>query len=359
MINKYPLVSVIILNFNGGKIFDRCLDSVWKSDYPHFEIILVDNGSQKKETNRLQKKYNQRAKIILNKKNVGFAMGNNIGVRHAKGIYLVFLNNDTVVTPNWISKAAMRLENDHTIAFLQPKIKSLKYKKYFEYAGGAGGYIDFFGYPFVRGRIFGTIEEDIGQYDDERDVFWASGVCLFCRKKIFLQLGGFDPKFFAYAEEDDLCFRAWRSGYKSIYYPEAEIYHLGGYTSNQNIAQKIFLIHRNHLLLLLKNIKIRQLIVILPCRMFMDIGTFFYYLLKYRSRDTAFSIIRAYLSLLFNLKNIIAARLKDTIGNFGYPTRQNLVYRGSIVFDYFFLGKTKWGKIMENKDCPSKQIKLF
>lgn len=354
-----PLVSIIILNYNGGKVTETCLNSVLKSRYSNFEIILLDNNSEKKEIRWLKKHYGKKIKIVLSKENLGYAGGNNLSAENAKGKYLVFLNNDTVVPFDWLKKPIQRMEKDSKIAFLQPKIKWLKHKNFFEYAGGAGGYLDFFGYPFVRGRIFGSIEEDIGQYDDEREIFWASGVALFCRKNIFKKLGGFDSLFFAYAEENDLCFRAHRAGYKVIYCPGQEIFHLGGYTSNQNIFRKIFLIHRNHLILLIKNLRFVDLLLVLPLRLIMDIVSMPYYLYRFKSFKNIRAVISAYGSLILNFPKILKSRNRYQIKNFGYPQKPNLVYRGSIVWQYFIAKQKRWIEIIEKNSCSSKLIKIF
>ena len=354
-----PLVSIIILNYKGKSILCRCLKTVLETTYSNYEIILVDNGSGKKETDYLKRKYGKDLILILNDRNCGYALGNNIGAKRAKGKYLVFLNNDTLVPKEWLKKAIQYMESHQKVGFLQPKIKSLGRKEYFEYAGGAGGYLDYFGYPFVRGRIFGLLEEDIGQYEDIREILWASGVALFARRKVFEDLKGFDPLFFAYAEENDLCFRGWRYGKKSVFVPFTEVFHQGGGTSNRDIPRKIFFIHRNHIILLLKNLKVSEMVIVLPIRFLMDFVTFIYYWLKYESRKESLAIIRAYLSLGFHLKTIISERLKDKWGHFGYPTKYNLVYKQSIVFDYFIRHKGKWGEIIENRNIPSKCIKIF
>lgn len=356
---EHPLISIIILNFNGGKVTENCLGSVLKTRYPNFEIILVDNGSTPSERFRLEKRYGNKVKMIEVTENQGYAAGNNLGSQKANGKYLVFLNNDTIVNPNWLLNPIKKMESDSEIAFLQPKIKWLKHKNFFEYAGGAGGYLDRFGYPLVRGRVFGSIEEDIGQYDDEREIFWASGVALFCRKKVFGKLGGFDSFFFAYAEENDLCFRAHRAGYKVVYLPESTVFHLGGYTSNQNISKKVFLIFRNHLVLLLKNLKLSELIAILPIRILMDFGSAIYYLVQFRSPKSSLSILKAYGSLLINFPRIWKSRYQCPIKTFGYPSQKGLVYPGGIVWQYFVLGKKNWGEIFEGKKYSSKLIKIF
>jgi GT2 family glycosyltransferase len=352
-------VSVIILNFNGLKDTINCIKSVLKSNYFNFEIIIVDNGSSANEVLMLNNIFGKSIKIIFSKTNLGYAGGCNLGVNYATGEYLVFLNNDTIVPKNWLENPINRLEEDKKIAFIQPKIKSLVFPGFFEYAGGAGGYIDFFGYPFVRGRIFGTLEQDIGQYDDEREIFWASGVCLFCRKIVFQKLGGFDPLFFAYAEEDDLCFRAIRAGFRNIYFPNVEIYHYGGKTSNRNIPYKLFLIHRNHIILLIKNVKLIELIIILPIRFLFDLFTSVYYLFIYKSIINSLVVFRSYSSLMFNIFRIIKTRQNYRIANFGLPYNRGILYKGSIVIDYFILQRRTWSEVILNKKIHVKLNKIF
>lgn len=357
--SRLPLVSVIILNYKGGEVTKSCLRSVMKTRYPDFEIIVVDNGSGKKEVEQIDKLFGKRIRLILSQKNLGYAGGNNLGAQRARGKYLVFLNNDTIVPPDWLTAPIKRMEKDKKIAFLQPKIKWLKHKNFFEYAGGAGGYLDFFGYPFVRGRIFGTIEEDIGQYNDEREIFWASGVALFGRKNVFKKLGLFDPFLFNHAEEEDICFRAHRFGYKVIFSPESYIFHLGAYTDGRDIFKRTFYKYRNHMVLLFKNLKFRELIFILPVRLMMDIAAVLFHLVALKSPRSALAILLAYPSLARNLPKIFRQRYQYGIKNFGYPAKPGLVYKGSIILEYFLFKKKRWIEIFEKKTYPSELIKIF
>lgn len=320
---------------------------------------MVDNGSGKKEIETIDKLFGKKIKLILAPKNLGYAAGNNLGAQKTRGKYLVFLNNDTIVPPDWLTEPIKKMEKNKKIAFLQPKIKWLKRKNFFEYAGGAGGFLDFFGYPFARGRIFGTIEEDVGQYDDEREIFWASGVALFARKNVFEKLGKFDPFFFNHAEEEDICFRAHRLRFKVIFSPESFIFHLGAYTDGRDIFKRTFYKYRNHLVLLGRNLRLRELAFILPVRLVMDAAAVSFHLVALKSPRSALAVLLAYLSFARNLPKILRARYQDGIGNFGYPEKSGLVYKGSIVLDYFLFRKKRWSEIFEKKTYPSKLIKIF
>ena len=196
-----PKVTIIIINFNGLTDTVRCLQSVKNITYSNLEVIIIDNGSDNKEGEMLLKKYGKNIKVFILDKNTGFTGGNNLAYQKAKGKYIILLNNDTEVTPGFIEPLIELLENDKKIAVAQPKIKMLSKKNYFDYAGAAGGYIDKYGYPFTRGRIFETKEKDSGQYDKESVIFWASGAACVIRKSAIKRIGGlFDPVFFNYME---------------------------------------------------------------------------------------------------------------------------------------------------------------
>ena len=356
---KQPLVSVIILNYNGQKIIEHCLNSVLKSTYKPIDIILVDNNSDLQETKQLKRKYRNKINFIRTGRNLGYAGGNNLGAANANGKYLVFLNNDTQTTPNWLEHPIKKMEADSKIGFLQPKIRWLLHKNYFEYCGGCGGFIDFFGFPFTRGRIFGSIEEDIGQYDDGRRIFWATGAVLFCRRKTFEILGGFDSYFFAQVEDEDISFRALRAGYHNIYDPKSLVYHLGSFTGGRNTYNKTFFNYRNHLVLLIKNLSVRELIFVLPVKIFFDFLASWYYLFFFQSWKMFRGVWSAYLFFLFDFHNILYERRHDSIKNFGYPKGNSLVYYGSIIFQCYLLGRKRWGKIFLGKDYQTKIINLF
>lgn len=356
---EYPLVSIIILNYKGGIVTERCVKSVLESSYSNFEIILVDNNSGARETKRLKNKFGDKIKIVPSDYNLGYAGGNNLGTKEALGKYLIFLNNDTIVSRNWIEDPINKFEKDKKIVFVQPKVKWLSNKKYFEYAGGAGGFIDYWGFPFARGRVFGSVEEDFGQYDNEREIFWASGVALFTRKDFFKKIGMFDPFFFTHGEEEDVCFRAHRLGMKVYYTPRSVIYHMGAFTGGKNLYRRTFFNHRNHLILLIKNLKIKDLAIIFPVRVLMDTFSAGYYLFFLRSPKRSFAVFIAYCSFLKNLPKIIISRYNSQIKKYGYPNKKEIVYYGSVVFDYFLLKKRRWSEIYEYNIQRGKIIRTF
>ncbi len=252
------LVSVIILQYNNTILLDRCLKSLAKTRYKNYEIIIVDNKSSDNSVEFIKKNY-PNLNLIENNQNYGFAKGNNLGVKYANGEFIVFLNNDVEVDPDWLGELVKAIRKDKNIVACQPKVLSLRDKHKFEYAGAGGGFIDKYGYPICRGRVYDNIEEDKGQYNDEIDVFWCCGVCMFIRKNIFNDIGGFDNDFFVYGEEIDLCWRLNLSGYKLKYVPKSVIYHLGRGTAGEKIKTWYWL-HRNQALLVLKNYSFKTLL---------------------------------------------------------------------------------------------------
>jgi GT2 family glycosyltransferase len=256
-LNNTPKVSVVILNWNGKNYLQQFLPSVLKSTYSNIEIIIADNGSTDDSVSFLQQNFPQ-VKIILLDKNYGFARGYNEALKKITSEYYILLNSDVEVTPNWIAPMVTLLQKDESIAACQPKILSYQNKKVFDYAGSAGGWIDKYGYPFAKGRIFDICEEDRGQYDQEELIFWASGAAMFIRSNVFHEMGGFDPYFFAHQEEIDLCWRLQLAGYKIYSCPSSTVYHVGGGTLPRGNSRKTFLNFRNNLVMLYKNLPAGQ-----------------------------------------------------------------------------------------------------
>ena len=233
-------VSVIILNYNGQNHLSTFLPSVIKNTPLHIaDIIVADNASTDNSLEWLRETY-PAIKIIQLKNNYGFAEGYNISIGRVETPYAILLNSDVEVTPNWIQPMLNFMEEHQNVIAVQPKILQYKDKTKFEYAGGAGGFLDKFGYPFCRGRIFSTLEEDKGQYNDIRQIFWASGACMMVRRVDFIDYGGLDENFFTHQEEIDFCWRVNSRGRKVYYVPTSVVYHLGGGTLNQSNPKKTY-----------------------------------------------------------------------------------------------------------------------
>lgn len=262
--------SIIIVSWNALDHLKKYLPSVAKTDYPEFEIILADNASTDGSREWVQEHY-PNVQIATFDKNYGYCGGNNRAVPHAKGDILLFLNNDVRVDEYWLQGLAKCFDEDDSIAALQPKMLSDEAPQFFEYAGAGGGYLDRFGYPFCRGRIFDTIEKDYGQYNDDVDILWASGAALAVRKGIFEDLGGFDEDFEFHMEEIDLCWRLWNAGYKVRYCPRSTVFHLGGGSMAMGSPRKVYYNYRNNLRMLWKNCSTTSLLWRFAGRYLLDI----------------------------------------------------------------------------------------
>ena len=357
---RTPLVSIIVLTYNGSSVTLDCLGGIKHYTALPFEVILVDNGSSDVEKKLLQKGLklltNFPIQVIQNSQNRGYAAANNKAARVANGEILVFLNNDVIVTSRWLEPLVSFLEKHPNAAACQPKLHSFIHKEYFDYAGGAGGFLDAFGYPFTRGRIFDHIEKDYGQYDTIEEISWATGACLAIKKKAFFEIGGFDEYFFAYAEEVDLCIRLEQKNYKVYCVPTSLVYHYGGYTSNKNLSNKIYLIHRNHMYLILRYYSLWPYIPLIVCRIFFDGASILYYIRELRL-GFIFAVVKAYIKLIVDLPNFIKDGVISWSGRnlLGNPT----IYKGSIVIDYFLLGRKNFDEIVRKKETKTRQYKRY
>ncbi len=261
-------LAIAILNWNGKKWLEKFLPSVVQHS-PEADIYIIDNASEDDSVTFVENNFPS-VRVIQNSKNEGFAAGYNSGLKNIDSEIYCLLNSDVEVTQNWIPPMIALFDSDQSIAAAQPKILSYHNRNFFEYAGAGGGFIDNLGFPYCRGRIFNSIEEDKGQYDDETEIFWASGCSLFIRSKDFREQGGFDERFFAHQEEIDLCWRLKNSGKKIMYTGKSTVYHVGGGTlSNQN-PEKTFLNFRNNLSMMLKNLPFPNLLWLLFFRLSLD-----------------------------------------------------------------------------------------
>lgn len=262
-------VAVAILNYNGSDYLKNFLPSVLAYS-EEAEVFIIDNASTDDSIDIINVQY-PAVKLIQLKKNHGFAEGYNLGLAKINARYFLLLNSDVEVTPHWITPMLEFLENNPEYATCQPKILDLKNRDYFEHAGAAGGFIDYLGYPFCRGRILDVLERDEGQYNDPLDILWTSGACMLIRSETFKRVGGFDSDFYAHMEEIDLCWRIYQNGEKAICLPESKVYHLGGGTLTYGNTHKIYLNFRNSLIMLCKNLPVKDLIFVLLLRLVLDI----------------------------------------------------------------------------------------
>lgn len=264
-----PKIAIVILNWNGRKFLEQFLPSVLQTTWRNYEVIVADSASTDDSLFFLKNNYPQ-VRIILLEKNFGFAKGYNEALKKVESDYYVLLNSDVEVTPGWLEPMTDLLENNSAIAACQPKILSYHDKKKFEYAGAAGGWLDKYGYPFAKGRVFDICEEDHGQYDQSEPIFWASGAAMFIRSKVYHEMKGFDEYFFAHQEEIDLCWRLQLSDYKIYSCPSSVVYHVGGGTLPKGNSRKTFLNFRNNKIMLSKNLPFPKSLWIMTIRDLLD-----------------------------------------------------------------------------------------
>lgn len=301
---KEPSVCIIIVHYKGLAILRKCLESVFRTGYQNFQVVLVDNGSKDGSSEYVAKSYEHKISVIKSDVNLGFVAGNNLALRQVKADYVVLLNDDVVVDPDWLAELIHAAEKDPTIGACQPKLRSLQDPKYFEYNGACGGMLDIYGVPLTRGRIFDLAEEDRGQYDKPAEVFWASGAALFLRRNVIREIGLLDEMFYAHMEEIDLCWRMRLAGYRILSIPKSVVYHLGGATQ---LSEKFYLKQRNNLITIIKNYGRWSLLRFLPLRMVQDFFSFVYYLVR-KEKARSLPILTAYYWLLKNLHLVLISR---------------------------------------------------
>lgn len=287
-------IAIVILNWNGRKLLERFLPTVLAcSKGAH--VYVADNASNDDSVDYLRKHFPE-VTIIQNEVNGGFARGYNDALSHVKEELWCLLNSDVEVTPGWLEPIKKLFADKPDTAIAQPKVLDYKKKSHFEYAGAAGGFIDRLGYPFCRGRIFQSLEEDKGQYNDVREIFWATGACLFIKAPVYRELKGFDEDYFAHQEEIDLCWRAHNKGYKIRYTGHSTVYHVGGATLNSMNPKKTFFNFRNSLYSITKNLPKRKVFPLLIARLVLD-GVAGLHFLFQGKRKHFVAIIHSHLSL--------------------------------------------------------------
>jgi GT2 family glycosyltransferase len=328
-------VAVVILNWNGQKLLEKFLPAVLQYSPAYADIYVADNRSTDQSLDMLQAQFPQ-VKLIALDKNWGFAAGYNRALEQIQAEYYVLLNSDVEVTAGWIEPIIELLDRSPTIAACQPKIRAYNRKDEFEYAGAAGGFIDKWGYPFCRGRIFHIFEKDEGQYDQITEIFWASGASLFIRAEVYHAVGGLDEDFFAHMEEIDLCWRIKNIGYQVYFHPGSLVYHVGGGTLLMGSPRKTFLNFRNNLQLMSKNLPKRSFLPLLFLRMILD-GVAAISFLPYKNGiGNFFAVPRAHFSYYSMFFKIMKKRKN-------VPNRKvGRIYKKSVVVDFFLRKKRKF-----------------
>lgn len=326
--------AVVILNWNGAKLLQQFLPSVIQFS-ENAAIYVADNASTDTSIDVLKTEFPS-IKIIKNTGNYGFATGYNEALKEVEEPYYALVNSDIEVTENWLQPIEAIFDNQPKTAIIQPKILNYKKKTHFEYAGAAGGFIDKFGFPFCKGRIFDTLEEDLGQYETETEIFWATGACFFIRKDVFRTLNGFDGDFFAHQEELDLCWRANNLGYIVKYCPNSVVFHVGGATLNEANPKKTFLNFRNSLLMLTKNLPKNKLVPILFIRLILDGIASIKFLFQGKIVHV-FAILKAH----FHFYHLLGRNLKKR----NQFQKANYYYTKSIVWSYFVQRKRTFNRI--------------
>jgi GT2 family glycosyltransferase len=334
-------VAVVILNWNGKKFLEQFLPSVIQYSKEVAEIVVADNASSDDSVSFIKANFPD-VRLIINQFNGGFSKGYNEALKQIDAEYYVLLNSDIEVTENWIDPVIRLMDSDPMIAACQPKLLSFYERNKFEYAGAAGGFIDTFGYPFCRGRLFLSMEEDQGQYDDTKEIFWATGACMFVRSSYYHTYGGLDEDFFAHMEEIDFCWRLRNFGYKIMYCPDSKVYHIGGGTLPKSSARKTYLNFRNNFTLLYKNLPKNRVILVFGVRLILDGVAAFKFLLEGGFSDFI-AVTRAHFSFYRNFKSIRQKRIMQM------QRPLSLIYQGSIVTDYYLKKKRKYTELDQRK----------
>ena len=330
--------AVVILNWNGKKMLERFLPSVTAHTQGDAEVIIADNGSTDDSLNFVRAQY-PGLRIIELDKNYGFAGGYNRALQQVKADYYVLLNDDVEVTPGWIEPVVAQMQQHPDTAICQPKLLMYDQRDTFEYAGGAGGFLDKYGYPFCRGRMFTSLEQDNGQYNTPGEIFWASGAAMFVRADVWHQLGGLDDDFFAHMEEIDFCWRAKNAGYRVEYCPQSTVFHVGGGTLPKSNPRKTYLNFRNNMALLYKNLPKRRLAWVMCSRIVLDYVAGFKFLMEQKPKEFI-AVVDAHKAFYKWLP-----QLKKKRQGLKQQSRVSGMYQGLLLIDYYLLGKKKYSDL--------------
>lgn len=328
--------AVVILNWNGDGFLKQFIPGVIQHRQDA-TVIVADNASTDNSIAYLES-LGDAVKIIQLDKNYGFTGGYNKALKQIDAAYFVLLNSDVEVTEGWINPIINLMDGNKSVGICQPKIKSFHQHSHFEYAGASGGFIDWMGYPFCRGRLFNHLEEDKGQYNNNLEVFWATGACMFIRADLYNKLGGLDENFFAHMEEIDLCWRAQLLGQKVMVVPTAEVYHVGGGTLPKKNPRKTFYNFRNNLMMLYKNLPLSELIIVIILRLLLDGVAGIKFMIQGDFKDTI-AVIKAHFSFYYC---VIKGDLKRSQNVSNKPAT---IYSNSILWAYFIKGIRNYNEL--------------
>jgi hypothetical protein len=328
--------AIVILNWNGKKLLEQFLPSVVNFSSEEATIYVADNASTD-DSIKFIKEFYPTVQIVENAINGGYAKGYNDALQHIDADIYCLLNSDIEVTEGWLTPVINLFKQEKNTAIIQPKLLDFKDKTKFEYAGAGGGFVDLYGYPYCRGRVFNNLEIDNGQFNDVADIFWASGACLFIRSKVYHQLGGFDEDYFAHQEEIDLCWRAQNEGYSIKYVGNSTVYHVGGATLQETNPHKTFLNFRNSLLNVVKNVPKKWFLFVVFSRLILDGIAGIKFALELRPIHT-WAIIKAHFSFYKNFNRFLKKRKK-------LQKKSDYNLHTSVVWQYFILGRKKFEEL--------------
>lgn len=330
-------VSVVIPHRVGRSILAACLESLEETLPEGSEVIVVDTGCEDGSIADALRNFSW-IEVVDAGPGAGYARGCNVGIDRARSQWIVLLNDDAIVQPGCVQRLLEVGERSPAVAALQPKVLSAVEPGRFDSAGAAGGFIDRFGFPFARGRLFDCVEEDRGQYDSEVDIFWGSGVCLLIRKEALDQVGTLDQSFFAHMEEIDLCWRMGLAGWRIVFVPEAQTHHLGGATLARGSAMKVYLNHRNGVWMMIKNLSTFSLITALPVRFVLDLAAAVYHLVNGRMK-VSLAVLAALFAVVFGLPRVLASRLAvQRMRKIPESGLAHLVLPRSVAVDFYLRG---------------------
>lgn len=337
--------AVVILNWNGRGLLERFLPKLLPNLGPTAELIVADNASMDDSVKWMHNHYHS-VRIIQNKTNLGFADGYNEALKSVDADYFLLLNSDVEVTPRWLEPMVEAMDADPNLAACQPKIMWEKQRDQFEYSGACGGFIDYLGYPFCRGRVFGQLEQDQGQYDQPIDIFWATGACMLVRSAVYRELGGFDPVFFAHMEEIDFCWRMRNAGYNIRCIPQSVVYHVGGATLPKNNSRKTFLNFCNNLSMLWKNLPRERLFRVFALRLVLDGVAGIKFATEGNFKD-CIAVLKAHFTLY---NRLLTGKLKR---NDNILQEHNTIYPKSLVWQHYVRGINKFSDLKFQKPKKS------